>query len=245
MRKALFTILACSLLMNTASAQTFFSNRPMHLLDHVDPFSGAIPTAADSQILFPARGVEIINGLYRGVNPQDDNARRERIKVTCEQFRFELGARWGGKRRAPNGPVSPDSIAYNEPDGTLSVWDIQTSGGDITVFENKPPDYPNLSPSEAGFVVCDAVDHLGAVVVPPPPVEPVPPVVVDNGPILAKLDDLALKVEGVRQSLEEHRLEARKTKSAVMGFLSDWKNYAKIASGVLGAWGISNMGGAQ
>lgn len=206
---------------------------------------------AHAQQPFPARGVEIVNGLYAGVNPQDDTARRERIKITCEQMRFELGARWGGKRRAGNGtPVSPDSLAYLEPDSSVSIWDIQTSTGAITVFENKPPDYPNDSPANSTFIVCEPVDHLGSVVVPPDPPAPVPPA--DLGPIEKRLQDM----EGVlgailidqretRKSLEEHRLEARKTRSAVMGFLSDWRNYVKIASGVIGAIGVQQMTSGQ
>jgi hypothetical protein len=134
---------------------------------------GGMPSFLLAQPAFPSRGIEIVNELYAGVNPQDDTARKLAIHRTCSQMVFELGASWGNKKRAGLSDEfrSPDSIAYLEADGSVSVWDVQTSSGAITVFAGKPPDYPKLPPSEAAFMACAPMNYLN----PPPPV-PVPPV---------------------------------------------------------------------
>ena len=116
-----------------------------------------------STMTFPIKAEAIVRALYTGVNPQDDEARRIAIQRVGEQLAFSLGPRWGNKKRAGLSDAfrSPDSIAYQEDDDTISVWDIQASSGLILVHEGKEADYPHLSPSEATFMVCAPVNHLG------------------------------------------------------------------------------------
>lgn len=153
---------------------------------------------------FPARGVEIVRALYTA-NPQNDDERRIHIQRVGEQLVYELGPNWGNKKRAGLSDAfrSPDSIAYRESDGTVSVWDVQASSGQILVHDGKPADHPNLPESEATFMPCAAVNHL--VVTPPGPPGPEPGTPapspgspVDLGPVLAALADLRGIVEQLR-----------------------------------------------
>jgi hypothetical protein len=114
-------------------------------------------------MVFPQRGMEIVDALYRGVDPQDDDARKAAIQEVGEQMARDLGREWGNKKRAglSDDFRSPDSIAFQEADGSTSVWDIQASSGAILVFAGKPPDYPRLPPSEATFIPCTPIDHMG------------------------------------------------------------------------------------
>ena len=124
-------------------------------------------------MIFPVRGVEIIRALY-DASPQDDAARREDIQKVGEQMVHDLGNKWGNKKRAglSDDFRSPDSIAYHEDDGTVSVWDIQASSGAILVSAGDPPTHPNLPPSEAAFMPCRPVDHMGGGQPPGPDPEP-------------------------------------------------------------------------
>lgn len=126
--------------------------------------------------LLPQRVVDIINALYAGVNPQDDGARRIAIQKVGEQARHDLGPRWGNKKRAglSDDFRSPDSIAVLEDDQTVSVWDVQSSSGQILVVAGSQPTHPHLSPDEATFMPCNPVDHMGSGT-PDPPDPPDPP----------------------------------------------------------------------
>ena len=147
----------------------------------------------------PARGVEIVDALYR-VNPQDDAARRIAIQQVGEQMAHELGMRWGNKKRAglSDSFRSPDSLAYLEDDQTVSVWDVQAASGQILVHADKPPDHPRLSPDEATFMPCEPVDHLG---VEPDPVPAPGPI--DPTPGTPDLRELRMMLTDALVSLEE------------------------------------------
>lgn len=135
----------------------------------------ALAAPVSAQPTFPEAGMRAINGLYAGVNPQDDDARRVAIQRVCEQMQFDLGEQWGNKKRAglPDTFRSPDSIAWQEAEGQpVSVWDVQASSGQILVFAGKPADHPNLPVDEAAFMDCTATNHLGTT--PPPDPEPEP-----------------------------------------------------------------------
>ena len=150
---------------------------------------------------FPARAVDIVLALYLGVNPQDDAARRVAIQRTCEQVVFELGTQWGNKKRAGLGDEfrSPDSIAYLEPSGAVSVWDVQSSSGAILVSAGKPPDHPHLPPSEAAFMPCAPVNHLSTLA---PPIDNLPPPI-DNPPHV-DLSRLETKIDVLTERLIAH-----------------------------------------
>ena len=123
---------------------------------------------------FPPRGIEIIQALYTA-NPQNDDERRIHIQRVGEQMCFEWGPQWGNKKRAGLSDAfrSPDSIAFLEADGTVSVWDIQSSSGQILVGAGQEPHHGHIPPGEATFMPCQPVNHLGAVPN-PGPVEPDP-----------------------------------------------------------------------
>lgn len=224
MRRTLLSLCVAALIScnQPASAQTFFSNRPAHLLDHVDAFSGAIQQVVPT---FPARGVEIINALYKGVNPQDDGARRIAIVRVCEQMRFDLGALWSNKVRTGLDPkffTSPDSIAWSAGDDQpVSVWDVQRSDGFILVHEGKAADHPNIPRDEADTVDCTATNHMGSSgPVDPPPVDPPPTEPpVDLGPVWAAIELLQSLVTQLAQRITalEARPVAVECRAAVFG----------------------------
>jgi hypothetical protein len=101
MKKLLaFTFLACSLFLNTASAQTCPG--------------------------FPARGIQVIDALY---NPAlamgDDDQRRTLTRTIIEQIVFEFPSEgWTWKSADPGRPPSKDSIA-RLINGRLCNWDWQ------------------------------------------------------------------------------------------------------------------------
>lgn len=131
---------------------------------------GGVPLWAQG---FPQRGVEIIQALYLA-NPQNDDERRVAIVKVCEQMKHDLGDQWGNKKRAglSDAFLSPDSIAFLEADLSVSVWDVQASSGQILVHAGKLADHPRLPASEATFMPCRAVNHMGST--PPPDPDPVP-----------------------------------------------------------------------
>lgn len=172
-----------------------------------------------AQPAFPAKAMEAVNALYAGTNPQDDEARKVAIKKTCEQLAADLGPRWGGKKRTglPDDYRSPDSLAFHEEDGSVSVWDIQASSGAILVHAGKTPDYPRLPAAEATFMSCEPRNWMGgnlpspgAPPVPgpspvPPPVPPPPPI--DLSQVATKEDVARLeqKIDAVKQDTEAVR----------------------------------------
>jgi hypothetical protein len=140
----------------------------------------------------------------------------------------------GGKKRTglPDTFRSSDSIAYLEDDNSVSIWDVQISSGPID-HAGKAPNHPNDSPENSTFMVCEPRHHIGGIIPVPPTVpEPAPPV--DLSKIEGLLVDIQTKAVGIRESLEEHRLESRKTRSAVLDFLGNWRNYVKIGSAEIG-----------
>ena len=145
-------------------------------------------------MLFPPKGIDAIRALYHA-NPQDEPARRHDIQLVGEQMCFDLGNKWGNKKRTglPDTERSADSIAYHEDDGTVSVWDIQSSSGAILVNAGDPPTYPNLPPTEAAFMDCAPIDHMNSNggEQPPPADE-------------AKLDKILANQDIILQLLNEH-----------------------------------------
>lgn len=148
---------------------------------------------------FPARGIAIIQALYKA-SPQDDVARRIDIQRVGEQMAHDLGPNWGNKKRAglSDDFRSPDSIAYREDDGSVSVWDIQASNGAILVHADKPADHPNLPASEAAFMPCVPTNHLGGEPLPgevPPLGSPAPSA--DLGLVLAEIESVRARLDGI------------------------------------------------
>jgi hypothetical protein len=140
-------------------------------------------------MLFPQKGIDAIRALYKA-SPQDEPARKRDIQLVGEQMCFDLGNRWGNKKRSGTDDSfrSADSIAYLEEDNSVSVWDIQSSSGVILVSAGSPPTYPNIPPSEAAFMPCVPINHMGGDGGEP---EPIPP------DINAKLDLIIKKQDEI------------------------------------------------
>lgn len=189
--------------------------------------------------VFPPRGVEIVNALYAGTNAQNDDARRLAIRRTCEQMAHDLGAQWGGKKRAGLGDEfrSPDSIAVLEANNTISIWDIQLSSGAIDVFPGKPPSYPNDSLSNSAFMPCQPVDHMngGGGSGPAPQPQPGQPPIVVLPPSPAPSIDLSRvyeKLDAIDATTKETREDVKAVRS---GMNKAWKvigKYGPIVAGM-------------
>jgi hypothetical protein len=65
--------------------------------------------------------------------------------------------------------------------------------------------------------------------IPTPPLPPNPPAPLPS----LDLAPLHAKIDGIRDSLEDHRAEVRKTRNQVMAFLTNWRNLVKVGSGVI------------
>lgn len=107
--------------------------------------------------------MEAIRALYKASHT-DEPARKRDIKLVGEQMSFDLGDRWGNKKRTglSDDDRGADSIAFHEDNGTVSVWDIQSSiDGSIHVNAGDPPTFPNLPTNEATFIPCEPINHMG------------------------------------------------------------------------------------
>lgn len=146
-------------------------------------------------MIFPPKGIDAIRALYHA-NPQDEEQRKHDIKLVGEQMCFDLGNRWGNKKRTGLDDTfrSADSISYLEDDNTVSVWDIQRSDGVIIVNAGDPPTFPNISPAEATFMECDPVNHMGGDNGEPPPADD------------EKLDQILANQQIIINLLNEHTM---------------------------------------
>jgi hypothetical protein len=157
---------------------------------------------------FPVGGRAIVERLAAQFPEwfvNDDEKQRQLTIKIGEQFAFTYGPQWGNKKRANLGDEfrSKDSIAVRESDHTISVFDLFSAGMAILVNDGDAPapTHAHLPASEAAFMPCQPVNHLGGnplpgeVPEPPKPSEPLPSV--DIGPVLAKLDALQLQVDGL------------------------------------------------
>lgn len=124
-------------------------------------------------MLFPARGVDIVNQLYnthKDLAEGSDDQRRQLTRMMAEQMCFELGSLWGTKKAGPGNPQSKDSIAYKTGATTFDSWDWQNgTTRQPQVSANQPPSYPGLTlPQE--FIEVSPTNHLevGGPTEPPP-----------------------------------------------------------------------------
>lgn len=168
----------------------------------------AAPIAsAQTSIGFPPQGVRIIDALaaqHADLAWGDDTQRRALVKMIGEQMAFELGPRWGNKKRTGLGDEyrSKDSIGYFEDDGTCSVWDWQ-DGGTRTrkISEGDAPTYSHLPAKEATCMAVEPRNHLGAAPSPgpvaPTPSTPAPQPIptLDLSGLSYRLDSLTAQIE--------------------------------------------------
>jgi hypothetical protein len=110
--------------------------------------------------------VEHLTRMFPDLFVNDDEKQRQLTTLIGEQFAFTFGLSWGNKKRTglSDDFRSKDSIAVQEDDGTISVWDMFSSGLDILVHDGDLPvagSHANLPPSEAVFIPCEPKNHLG------------------------------------------------------------------------------------
>lgn len=226
MRKILlFSILASSLFLNTASAQTCPG--------------------------FPVRGVQIIDALY---NPQlafgDDDQRRSLTRTFIEQLVFEFPAEgWVWKSADPGRPPSKDSIAKLVA-GRLCNWDWQNGTSRTRSVQAGQPgdDITGQNP-----ILVPGINHLSAVPQPGPTPTPQPgpaPSAVDLTPVITRIETLYAQAERIfaaqeveaaadraaaqasQELLRQHVAETRSFFASVGNFFTNGKTIAAIVAGV-------------
>jgi hypothetical protein len=142
---------------------------------------------------FPNGGRDIIDRMiakFPELFVNVDETQRELTRRINQQFAYQFGTKWGGKKRTglSDDFQSKDSQAVQESNGTTSVWDMFSSSLQILVQDGDPPTHPNLSPSEATFMPMIPRDWLAGST--PPPVEPPP----DDGELEARVAALEIAV---------------------------------------------------
>lgn len=223
MKTFLFTILVCSLSLNTVFAQ--------------------------STPRLPERAAQIVQQLYErnlDLATGSDDQRRALTRKIIEQIICEFpDGGFNGKSASPTRPFSKDSIAKKMGDRLYS-WDWQDG------TTRRPNTYPNKSADHditgqhywQPALTC--VNHLGTST-PDPTSTPTPVPESDTDAISelhAEVDAFMAEAraqwaaeqardEALRASLEAHREEARKTRNAVIAWLTNWRNVATVAGGVL------------
>lgn len=152
-----------------------------------------------------ARACDELYGKYRELAHGSDADRRRLTRMIAEQTAWAIGdwdeaRRWGCKKRkgVSDDYQSKDSIAYLEPDGSISVWDWQNgSTRERMVNEGDAPTHAHLSPDEADFMEVAPRNHLGWGDEPPPP----PPPDQELLEVLAFIREVRLFLPDVRASL--------------------------------------------
>jgi hypothetical protein len=142
-----------------------------------------------STIVFPNGGRSVIEQMcqmFPELHVNNDEKQRELTSRIQQQFAYQWGGRWGGKKRAGPSEMSKDSMAYDEG-GATSTWDMFQGNTAATILpqDGQPPNFVDMPPSEAEFIPVTARDWLGAEVGPGP--GPTPD---DDDEILDTLHDM-------------------------------------------------------
>lgn len=234
--KTLFTILACSLFLNTASAQTCPG--------------------------FPERGAAIIDTFYTQnimLAHGDDDQRRTLTRIIAEQMQFEFGA-WSVKSAGPGRPQSKDSLALPVGgDGAFCNWDWQNGA---TRKRAVKPGEPGDFITDQMLLPTDAVNRLGNAPAPvptptPTPIPtPAPAPTLDLAPVLSRLDaireaqeriyadtvarDVArtTQIDGVDERLRVHAEQTKSFMDRVGSFFTNGKTLAVVAGLIAGRFAL-------
>ena len=160
-----------------------------------------------STTVFPTGGRSIVEQMcakFPELHVNDDAKQRDLITKIQEQFVYQYGAAWGGKKRTglSDADKSKDSMAYLEPSGACSVWDVFQGNTEATILvqDGTPPNFPDLPPAEATFMPVTAHDWLGVAPTPEPP--PVDQTTIDD--LFAKMEALGEQQEQDTQALMAH-----------------------------------------
>jgi hypothetical protein len=132
-----------------------------------------------SSTVFPTGGRSVVEQMcaqFPELHVNDDAKQRDLITKIQEQFAYQYGASWGGKKRTglSDEEKSKDSMAFREPSGNCSTWDTFQGNAEATILVNDgaPPDFPDMPPADATFMPVTPHDWLGDDPNPePPPVD--------------------------------------------------------------------------
>jgi hypothetical protein len=129
-----------------------------------------------SSTVFPTGGRSVVEQMcakFPELHVNDDAKQRDLITKIQEQFVYQYGASWGGKKRTglSDADKSKDSMAYLEPTGACSTWDVFQGNTEATILvqDGQPPNFPDMPPEEATFMVVTAHDWLGTTPATQPP----------------------------------------------------------------------------
>jgi hypothetical protein len=121
-----------------------------------------------STAVIPNGGRSVVEQLcerFPELHVNDDEKQRELTTRIQQQFVYQWGGRWGGKKRTgvDDSLKSKDSLAFWEGTGACSVWDLFQGNAEATILvqDGQPPNFPDLPTSEATFMPVAGVDWLG------------------------------------------------------------------------------------
>jgi len=155
----------------------------------------------------PPRVAEVVTLLYTANVPLaqgTDDDRRRLTRLMAEQLRFEFGG-WSTKASSPNNPPSKDSLAYTVPGGFCNIdWQ---DGGSRKPFNPFPQHGEFIG--DQFLIPTAAVNHLGTVAPPIPPV--VPPVSAESFAALvgrverldSEMGTVAVAADQLRQAVSD------------------------------------------
>jgi len=121
-----------------------------------------------STTVFPTGGRSVVEQMcakFPELHVNDDAKQRDLITKIQQQFVYQYGASWGGKKRTglSDAEKSKDSMAFLEPSGACSTWDTFQGNTEATILvqDGAPPDFADMPASEATFMAVAAYDWLG------------------------------------------------------------------------------------
>ena len=259
--KTMAAFLLTLALVSPVQAQTFFSNRPMHVLDSVDAFTGAVPQVRAVQLVQVSAhatcttvtvecGSQIVVATYNEFpvlanDGMNGDAMEELLRRMI--WHLNLNGVQAARQKNPSGRISTDKLAALI-DGAWRAYDVlsdrDTPGPFRVGFDEVPG--ANPQPNDPRGPIADE----GGAPPPPPPGGGNSPgetqqhiddtrALLDQAVKLLEAqrvrDELILAdIQAMRSSLEEHRAEVRKGRSQVLSFLGNWRNYLKIGLPILG-----------
>ena len=132
-----------------------------------------------STAVFPNGGRSVVEQMcakFPELHVNDDAKQRTLTTRIQEQFVYQWGRKWGGKKRTglSDDFKSKDSMAYDEGGGFVSTYDMFQGNEAVTILvhDGNYPDHPDQPPSDAVFMAVEPRDWLGVSVPGPGPETP-------------------------------------------------------------------------
>ena len=132
-----------------------------------------------SSAVFPNGGRSVVEQMcakFPELHVNDDAKQRTLTTRIQEQFVYQWGRKWGGKKRTglSDDFKSKDSMAYDEGGGYVSTYDMFQGNEAVTILvhDGNRPDHPDQPPSDAVFMAVEPRDWLGVPTPGPGPEQP-------------------------------------------------------------------------